>query len=96
MPPTQKALIIWDVFKGLMTSTSERQITSACNGTCTCIRQYDTFFQPLDLTDNRAAKNQTKKEFISWHSAVVQQELHEGKALEDNVDVDLKLTVMKP
>ncbi len=71
---------------------SEKQVRIACNGTCTCTSQ---FFQPLDLTVNRAAKNQTKKEFISWYSAVIQHELNEGKALED-IDVDLKLTVIKP
>ena len=53
------------------------------------------FFQPLDLTVNRAAKNFIKKEFISYYSGIIQKGLDEGKALED-IDVDVRLTIIKP
>ena len=53
------------------------------------------FFQPLDLTVNRVAKNFTKKEFTSYYSGVIQQGLQEGKDLE-NIEVDLRLSVIKP
>ena len=48
------------------------------------------FFQPLDLTVNRAAKNLTKTEFISYYSRCIQQQLDAGKLLED-VEVSLRL-----
>lgn len=53
------------------------------------------FFQPLDLTVNRAAKNLTKKEFVSHYSRCIQQELDAGESLKD-IEVDLRLTVVKP
>ena len=53
------------------------------------------FVQPLDLMVNRAAKNFTKQEFISYYSSAIQQGLDEGKALED-IEVDPRLAVIKP
>ena len=51
------------------------------------------FVQPLDLMVNRAAKNFTKQEFISYYSSAIQQGLDEGKALED-IEVDPRLAVL--
>ena len=53
------------------------------------------FFQPLDLTVNGAAKSFAKKEFITYYSDQVQQQVESGIDLED-VDVDLRLSVIKP
>ena len=53
------------------------------------------FFQPLDLTVNKSAKNLTKREFISYYSSVIKEGLDAGKALED-IDVNLRLSVIKP
>ena len=52
------------------------------------------FFQPLDLTVNRSAKSLLiKKEFITYYSGSVQQQLESGKPIED-IEVDFRLTVI--
>ena len=53
------------------------------------------FFQPLDLTVNREAKKFMKDQFTSWYSAQIQSQLDSGVVLDD-VDVDLRLSVLKP
>ena len=53
------------------------------------------FFQPLDLTVNREAKKFIKDQFTSWYSAQIQSQLDSGVVLDD-VDVDLRLSVLKP
>ena len=95
LPDTQKALIIWDVFKGQMTDRVQNRLKSLSLELVPVPANMTHFFQPLDLTVNRAAKNLTKKEFISYYSSVIQKGLNEGKALED-IEVDVRLTVIKP
>ena len=53
------------------------------------------FFQPLDLTVNREAKTFMKDQFTSSYSAQIQRKLDSGVVLDD-VDVDLRLPVLKP
>ena len=53
------------------------------------------FLQPLDLTVNREAKKFMKDQFTSWYSAQIQSQLDSGVVLDD-VDVDLRLSVLKP
>ncbi len=57
-------------------------------------------FQPLDLTRldltvNGSSKNYMKNKFITYYSDAVKKQLDDGKALDD-IDVDFKLTTMKP
>lgn len=52
-------------------------------------------FQPLDLTVNAEAKKFTKKQFVTYYSCSAQEQLQKGRKLED-IEVDLKLTVIKP
>ena len=52
------------------------------------------FFQPLDLTVNRCAKQRMKMEFIIYYSSAVKQQLDSGTDLED-VGVDFHLSVLK-
>lgn len=53
------------------------------------------FFQPLDLTVNGQAKKFCKNKFATWYSAEVQKQVDSGINFED-VDGDLKLSVLKP
>ena len=53
------------------------------------------FFQPLDLTVNRCAKQRMRKEFVTYYSSAVKQQLDSGKQLED-IEVDFRLSVLKP
>ena len=48
-----------------------------------------------DLTVNREAKKFMKDQFTSWYSAQIQGQLDSGVVLDD-VDVDLRLSVLKP
>ena len=48
-----------------------------------------------DLTVNREAKKFMKDQFTSWYSAQIQSQLDSGVVLDD-VDVDLRLSVLKP
>ena len=52
------------------------------------------FFQPLDLTVNGSAKKFTRKEFITYYSTTVQQQLEYVKSVED-IEVDFRLTALK-
>lgn len=53
------------------------------------------FFHLLDLTVNGQAKKFCKNKFATWYSAEVQKQVDSGINFED-VDVDLKLSVLKP
>ena len=53
------------------------------------------FFQPLDLTVNEAAKKLARKEFVQYYSTPIQQQLQSGKSTDD-IEVDLRLSVLKP
>ena len=95
LPDMQRALIIWDVFKGQMTNTVRKKLESLSIELVPVPANMTHFFQPLDLTVNRAAKNLTRTKFISYYSAIVQKELEGGKQLEE-IEVDLRLSIIKP
>ena len=48
-----------------------------------------------DLTVNREAKKFMKDQFTSWYSEQIQSQLDSGMVLDD-IDVDLRLSVLKP
>ena len=80
----QKALLIWDVFRGQI---HIEYVYVPANRT--------HFFQPLDLTVNGSGKQLMKKEFITYYSDAVKQQLESGTKLED-VEIDFRLSVLKP
>ena len=84
LPSTQRALIIilWDVFKGQMTDKVKSTLESLCIDLVPVPANMTHFFQPLDLTVNKSAKNLTKREFVSYYSGVIKEGLDAGKALE--------------
>ena len=92
---TQKALVIWDVFKGQMTNVVKQKLELLDMELVAVPANMTHFFQPLDLTVNGAAKSFAKKEFITYYSAQVQQQIEGGTNLED-INVDLRLSVIKP
>ena len=53
------------------------------------------FFQPLDLSVNGVAKRFMKDKFTAWYSNEVKQQIESGGDSTD-VNVDLRLTVLKP
>ena len=53
------------------------------------------FFQPLDLMVNRSAKQFMRKQFVMYYSEIVQHKLENGENVDD-IEVDLRLTAIKP
>ena len=90
-----KALIIFDVFTGQMT-TEVREVIEAHNLIVVNVPANMTkYYQVLDLTVNKYAKAFTRKKFNEWYSKEIKRQLDAGKPLEE-VDVKLRLSVMKP
>lgn len=92
---TQKALVIWDVFKGQMTDAVMEKLHSSNCEFVAVPANMTHIFQPLDLTVNGSSKNFMKKQFITYYSAAVKEQLDSGKIIED-IEVDFKLTTVKP
>lgn len=95
LPLTQRALMIWDVFKGQMTDAVKSKLTSLAIDLVAVPANMTHFFQPLDLTVNGAAKKISSKEFIQYYSTRVPEQLQSGKSA-DEIEVDLTLTVIRP
>ena len=90
LAPTQKALLIWDVFKGQKTAKVSLNITIV-----SVPAHMTHFFQPPDLTVIGEAKRFIKDKFTAWYSNEVKQQINSGGDSTD-VNVDLRLTVLKP
>ena len=94
LPETQKALIIWDVFKGQITPTVKRELQSLNIELVPVPANMIHFFQALDLTVNGSAKKFIRRKFVSYYSNEVSQ-FDSGKELND-VEVDFRLSKIKP
>ena len=92
--PNQKAMVIFDVFKG--------QTTAAV---CNLLEENDIVYvtipngctdklQPLDVSVNRSAKSYLRDKFSTWYVEQVNLQLSGGKQASD-VQVDMRLSVMK-
>ena len=92
---TQKVLVIWDVFRGQMTEEIKKKLQSLHMELVPVPANMTHFFLPLDLTVNGSAKQYMRKQFITYYSDAVKQQLDSGKQLED-VEVDFRLTTIKP
>ena len=92
---TQKAVVVWDIFRGQTTEAVKHKLSSHNIELVAVPANMTHFFQQLDLTVNGSAKNYMKKQFIVYYSSSVKQQLDSGKQLED-IDVDFRLTMIKP
>lgn len=95
LPLRQPALLIFDVFAAHRV-TSFLSKLEQCNykvvfipGGCT------GELQPLDLSGNAQLKEEVKREFSQWYANCVQKQLAKGVDI-NKVDIDLKLSVIKP
>ena len=52
-------------------------------------------FQPLDLTVNGATKAFLERKYTEWYSKKISKALVDGIALDD-IEIELKLSVLKP
>ena len=87
--------MIWDVFKDQRTNKVLSKLASLNIVAVSVPANMTHFFQPLDLTVNREAKTFIKDQFTSWYSAQIQSQLDSGVVVDD-VDVELRLSVLKP
>ena len=87
LAPAQKALLIWDVFRGQKTTKVLKIVSVPANMT--------HFFQPLDLAVNGEAKRFMKDKFTTWYLDEVKQQIESGGD-STGINVDLRLTVLKP
>ena len=95
LPDDQKALLIYDVFKGQKTDKVLKMIEDNH-----CVSVYvppnlTHIFQVLDLTINGNAKQFLNKKFSDWYSGQVTKQLSDGVNICD-VKIATGLTVMKP
>ena len=95
LPAEQKALLIFDVFKGQKTKRYQDHLES--NG-CAWVyipANLTDQFQPLDVTVNAPAKEFLKKKFEEWYAKEISSQLERGRDIYE-VEVPLKLSAMKP
>ena len=93
--PKQSALLIWDVFRHQKTE-SVIEVLKENNIHAEYIPNNMTnYYQPLDLTTNKWAKEFLNTKFLQWHSKQIQDALDSDKAIED-IEVKVLLSVMKP
>ena len=95
LQPTQKALLIWHVFKGQKTDKVLSQLASLNIEVVSVPTNMTHFFQPLDLTVNEEAKRFVKDMFTTRYSAEVQNQMESGNSI-DEIEVDLRISVLKP
>ena len=79
LPESQKVLLIWDVFKGQMTASVKEKLSSLNIELVAVPANVTHFFQPLDLTVNGSAKKFIRKQFITYYSSTVKNQLERGK-----------------
>ena len=91
------AMLIMDVFKGQMTDPV-KEILKKNNIVSQKVPAKLTYlFQPLDLQGgpNGYAKKFMKNKFTRWFADQVQRAMDAGKSMGE-IDIDLKLSVLKP
>ena len=78
LPTAQKALVIWDVFKGQVTAKVLEKLQRINCEFASVPTNTTHFFQPLDLTVNGSAKQFIRKQFITYYSDAVKKKLDKG------------------
>ena len=94
MPEDQKALLIFDVFKGQITDKVTKFIEE---NNCVIVHvRYNMTdpLQPLNLSVNGHAKEFLKGKFECWYAQQITEQLEGGSSVYD-VQVPLKLSVIK-
>ena len=93
--PTQKALVILDVFRGQMTDKVLDHFKENSIATVFVPANITDQLQPLDLTVNGYDKKYCKKKFNEWYMEQITKQLDSGKPINE-IEVKLQLTTLKP
>ena len=95
LPEHQKAMLIFDVFKGQVTNKVTKFIKE---NDCVIVYVPNNMtdqFQPLDLNVNGHAKEFLKKRLECWYAKQVTDQIDRGSSVYD-VNVPLKLSIINP
>ena len=95
LPEDQKAMLIFDVFKGQITDKVTKFIKENNCLIAHVPNNMTDQFQPLDLNVNRHAKEFLKRKFEFWYAQQITNQLEGGSSV-FYVQVLLKLLVIKP
>ena len=88
--PNQKALVIFDVFKGQITDKVLSQYRDSNTEVVFVPANMTGLLQPLDLTVNGYAKKYCKSKFNHWYISEITKQMDDGKSVEE-IDVKLQL-----
>jgi hypothetical protein len=95
LPPTQKSLLIWDVYAPHRSQPTRDFLAS--NNICLvfvpacCTSE----LQPLDLTVNSVFKAKQRENFRHWYAQEVKKQLDKGVPVE-SMSINMPLSVVKP
>ena len=95
LPEHQKAMLIFDVFKGQVTNKVTKFIKE---NDCVIVYVPNNMtdqFQPLNLNVNGHAKEFLKKRLECWYAKQVTDQIDRGSSVYD-VNVPLKLSIINP
>ena len=96
LPPTQKALLIWDVFKGQKMEKVLSKLAFLNILVVSVPANVTHFFQPLDLALNGEVKHFMKDKFTMWYSEEVHKQINPGNGdANGEVNIDLRFTALK-
>ena len=90
----QKALVVWDVFRGQMTEKVKDRLAAIDVVLVPVPANMNHIFQPLDLTVNGSAKKFQQSCFTEYYAVAVKEQLGSGKQLE-GIEVDFRLLAVK-
>ena len=96
LPVRQKALAIFDCFRGQITEDFLYTLKSNILVYVTIPPNWTDKLQPMDLSVNKSAKDFLKAQFQNWYAEqfVTYIDKHSDKV--EAVKIDLSLTTMKP
>ena len=91
----QKALLIYDVFKGQTKGAVTKSLESIHCLSKKVPENHTNLFQPLELTVNKPAQSFVSNKYQDWYADCVSEQLNRGVASHD-VKVGVKLSTVKP
>ena len=91
----QATLLIWDVFRGQKTEPVLEVLRENNTITKYIPNNMTNYYQLLDCTANKWAKEFMKNKFSTWYTKEVPSELEKGTSIED-IDIKFLLIMMKP
>ena len=94
LSPTEKDLIIINVFKGQITSDVSESLTKNCFCVVNIPANKTRFYQQFDVTVNGFCKKFLKKKFTNWYAGQQPKQLAKGIKL-DETNVKLLLSTPK-